>query len=240
MKVCIQKERGEWVNVNCYTAWKGFEELGYEIVSFERETMDSLPREPEAIVVGNIGVVHAALDRLGIRRPPIINIPDELLPFCGRRIWETTLAEVHSLADVPVFVKPLQVGKAFDGHVVRAFRDLIQTAAFPDDLPVLASEPVNFVSEYRAFVLRREFVSIKHYKGDFRVFPDVAVFDAALAAYETAPVAYSLDFGVTDDRRTLLIETNDAHSLGGYGLMPIQYARLIEARWQEIVTRGRE
>lgn len=65
--------------------------------------------------------------------------------------------------------------------------------------------------------------------------PDTGTVRAAVAAYAEAPVAYSLDFGVTADGRTLLVEANDAFALGAYGLEPVVYARMLEDRWLELV-----
>jgi len=53
-----------------------------------------------------------------------------------------------------------------------------------------------------------------------------------------APVAYSLDFGVTEDGRTLLVEANDFYFLGCYGLSPLSYALAIADRWKEIVENS--
>lgn len=49
-----------------------------------------------------------------------------------------------------------------------------------------------------------------------------------------APVTYALDFGVTDEGQTLLVEFNDFTSLGSYGLDPKLYASLITERWMEL------
>ena len=40
---------------------------------------------------------------------------------------------------------------------------------------------------------------------------------------------------VTKDGRTLLVEFNDAYSLGAYGLADIYYAKLISARWSQLL-----
>ena len=45
---------------------------------------------------------------------------------------------------------------------------------------------------------------------------------------------------VTDDGRTLLVEFNDAYSLGCYGLNDIQYAKFISARWSQLLNREDE
>ncbi len=44
-----------------------------------------------------------------------------------------------------------------------------------------------------------------------------------------------MDFGVTFESETILIEVNDGFSIGNYGLADYHYARLLEARWDELV-----
>lgn len=36
------------------------------------------------------------------------------------------------------------------------------------------------------------------------------------------------------DGKTLLIKANDGHSLGNYNLHSVEYAKLLEARWDEM------
>ena len=55
-----------------------------------------------------------------------------------------------------------------------------------------------------------------------------------MKAYKSAPRAYVLDFGATSDGETRLVEANDAYALGHYGLASVLYARLIDARWEEL------
>ena len=45
-----------------------------------------------------------------------------------------------------------------------------------------------------------------------------------------------MDFCLTDDGRTLLIEVNDGCSIGCYGLEPIDYAKLLSTRWAELTN----
>lgn len=49
-----------------------------------------------------------------------------------------------------------------------------------------------------------------------------------------------MDICVTDDGRTLLVEFNDTYSLGCYGLNDIQCAKLISARWSQLLNREDE
>lgn len=48
------------------------------------------------------------------------------------------------------------------------------------------------------------------------------------------------DICYTRDGRTLLVEFNDAYALGHYGLPSIQYAKLISARWAQLLEREDE
>ena len=58
--------------------------------------------------------------------------------------------------------------------------------------------------------------------------------------YAEAPAAYALDVGLTKDGKTVIVEVNDGYSLGGYGLDPLLYAKLLSARWAQIVGRDDE
>ena len=218
-----------------YAAWDGFTKLGYDVRLYQAEELESLPLFRDVIVVGGIGLVRKALALVGA--PPLeeINIPEVLLAYAGRRVWTTTLELARKPASWPIFVKPLHEAKLFVGHVIRDWPDLIASAAYPGELLVLAQEPVTFVSEWRAYVRYGKILGLGHYKDDPLIFPDAAVIRAAIAEWGgAAPAGYGIDFGITDTGKTLLIEVNDGHSLGNYNLRPVEYARLLEARWDEM------
>ena len=44
-----------------------------------------------------------------------------------------------------------------------------------------------------------------------------------------------MDWGVTVDGRTLLVEVNDGYALGNYGVRGHQYTAVIECRWRELM-----
>ena len=241
MKVFLQREGGEFSNISYLTAWLGFKEFGYEIEFFEWKEIDQLPLAQEHIVTGGIPAVMRCLQRLSIPLPELSNMPAELTPFAGRKFWWGTLADARQRTTEtsiePFFMKPQPSDrKLFNGQVVRCFRDLLPTAGLPAETPIFGSEIVNFESEYRVFVLRGEVVGCKHYKGDFRRMIDFQTVDSAIAAFHSAPVAYGIDFGITDIGRTVLVEVNDSYSFGCYGLGPTRYAAMIESRWNEMVS----
>ncbi len=230
--VIIQKERGAFVNANGFTAWKGFDERGYEIRFFDWEQMASevAPVDPGTITVGSVAFVRRALRRLGAEPRPLDD-PPRLTGYLGRRIWQTTWSEVRSRIDDPgvsVFVKPIECDKAFSGYVVASFRDLIRTARWPGEMRLWASEPLPFVSEWRYFVRRGRIIGVGHDKGDPLRYLDASIVRAAVDDYgEGAPVAFGIDFGVIEDGGTRLVEVNDGFSLGCLGLGPLAYSGLL-------------
>lgn len=57
-------------------------------------------------------------------------------------------------------------------------------------------------------------LGIQLYNGDKETVCDISVVESAVHEFKTQPNAYSLDFGVTEDGRTLLIEMNDGLAIG--------------------------
>lgn len=58
---------------------------------------------------------------------------------------------------------------------------------------------------------------------------------AAVAAYTDAPAAYVIDFGVLADGSAALVAVNDGFSFACHGLDPYAHARMLTARWLELV-----
>lgn len=234
-------ESGQVYSPNGASAARGFSYLGYEVRYFRPAELSGLPLTPETVVVGGMSVVFGALERIGVRHPSHVTIPVELSPFLGRDCWRTTIAGVRDAGRFPVFVKPYSDSKVFTGRIVRSGDDLESLLTprdgFPpitEDFPLLAQEPITFLSEWRAFVVRGRIVGMSHNEGDPLLFPAAGVIRMTLGAYRSAPAGYSADFGVTDDGRTLLVEINDGHSLGNGGLVANLYAELLRARWEEM------
>lgn len=223
-------------SINRQTALVGFSLRGEEVVLFELDGVEALPLTREDIVVGGVGVVHRALERLGLPVPSLPSIPPALTSFAGRKTWRGPIIDARRAVDrgEALFVKPVPAEtKRFDGQVLRGFADLIPTAHVPDETLVDCSELTPFIAEHRVFVIHGEIVGVRHYKGDPLVFPDPAVVRAAVAAYAEAPSGYALDVGVSEDGRTLVVEVNDGYATGSYGLPALRYAALIDARWAE-------
>lgn len=237
MPVYVLKPDDTVFSVNRQLARVGFALRGEEVRLFEMEDFDGLPLTREDIVVGGVGTVHKALDRLGLAVPAIPSIPESLVDFADRRTWRGPLIEAHRAVErgEAVFVKPLPTQtKLFTGQPLRDFSDVLRTSHLPNDTIVDCAEIVPFISEYRVFVVKGEIVGVRPYKGDPLVFPDPDRVRAAVAAFAEAPASYALDVGVVEDGRTLLVEINDAYATGAYGLPADVYATVIDTRWAEL------
>ena len=100
---------------------------------------------------------------------------------------------------------------------------------------MLTKTKVGIVSEFRCFIIKGEVYDCRKYKGEFSAVPDFNMIQSCVNSYESAPVAYAIDFGVTDDGRTILIEANDGYSLGPYGFDSYNYTRMMILRWKQIM-----
>ncbi len=219
----------------CYSALKGFALLGLETAPFYGfGDIDEIDLHDDTMVVGFVGDVRAAIKRLGHPPPDTPDYPTELNEFLGRRIYSAKLGNVRGMTE-KVFIKPKK-HKLFTGHVRQGLaHDEIRIAPYDDNEDVWLSDPVNLVSEYRCFIMCGELIGMRWYKGSPFCPVNRDVVHRATAAWHSAPAACTLDFGLTRDNKTVLIEANDGFAFGSYGLPPITYARMLEARWREMV-----
>lgn len=230
----------EITSENAYAAFYGFSAMGWEVVFYEGNPPTGISRED--VVVGWISQVKMAISNLGIEPPTELDYPEELNDFYGRKLWQSTLHTIYTNESTwPVFVKPVK-GKQFDGKLISKLGDLIGLGS-QDDRPIWCSEPVEFLSEWRCFIRYGQMIGAKNYKGDFKLSPNFTTIQSAIESYKSSPNAYSLDVGIVkyidefEQERyfTKVVEVNDGYAMGTYGLNPVLYAKLISARWSEIV-----
>ena len=230
MRAFIHGFQGKPYNIDCRKASDGFRKLGVGTVLFTtNEEFDE--RDPGDVVVGGTLIIWHALNQYGITVESF-DYPGELIRFLGRKIWDTTLKDIKKEIP-PFFMKPVE-DKLAPAIVVDSWEDLQPYVYLPPETPIHCSEPVEFVSEWRCFLLYGKIIGLEFYYGDRNAACDRTVIRDAIASYPDMPAGFCLDFGVTKDGRTLLIEANDGYSLGSYGLEETLYARLLNARWAEL------
>lgn len=224
-----------------------FKEREFEVVRFDYPQLCEgfldrwlLNYPEETVVAGGVTSVKDALERAGRTVPDIPSFPQSLEAWVKRKWWTTNFGEVRSLVQqkspiLPIHIKPLQNEKLFTGRVVEHEHDIIRLGEVEDGELLLAQELVEFLSEWRAYILRGSIVGVFHYHGEPLKIPSVDEMTSALAAFDVAPVAYSMDWGVTTSGETVLVEVNDGAALGNYGLNGRTYTTMIEARWRELM-----
>ncbi len=236
----LQTGASDRLRVSLAAAEQGFELKGKRLLRADLAGLpDALAEEPGAIVSGGIGFVRRGLSLQGAEIPDFPDYPPSLLPFLGRDVRRGTLREALALPDGTAFVKPADATKLFTGFVVEGVPSTYAVSGLPMDTPVWISGRVDFLSEWRCYVVEGEIERAGHYRGDPLLFPDPALPRAALAAMQRAgeaPVSFVLDVGVAATGGTLVVEANDGYSVGNYALSPLQYAHLLETRWDEMVA----
>lgn len=257
------RSNGEYHSHNIAHAVFGFRELGVEIVKYE--TIDEIYRlvTNEDIVLDYIDQCLTIFDKFG-KHPELPNYPEVLKPFLGRKIWSDNINSINSNPDKwGVFVKPVKE-KAFTGRVINSPRDLVGCGSCYENYEVLCSNVIDIQKEWRGFIYYDELIDLRPYNGDWHYNYNSKVIDKAMEAFKTwedRPVACSLDFAVieknteimkqteddlqhtvefTTTQSTIFLEANDAYALGNYGLNHIDYAKMISARWSQILDRPDE
>ncbi|PTL80466.1 ATP-grasp domain-containing protein [Vitiosangium sp. GDMCC 1.1324] len=221
----------------------GLQERGIpaELFTARRIERRQLPLDRETLVAGDVPSVLGALAQLGIEPPPTNDYPRSLEPFLHRRFWTSTVRELTAAVEngsgPPVFAKPLGRKKRFTGHVFGGYDDLLFLRRASLSTPILCSEVVRWLSEYRVFVIQGRIVGIQHYAGDPALRVDETRVEQAVRLMEDAgegTSAYGVDFGVLEDGQTALVEWNDGFALGSYGLDRALYTELTLTRWAEL------
>ncbi|CND59459.1 MULTISPECIES: ATP-grasp domain-containing protein [Yersinia] len=194
------------------------------------------------LIVGNVSFMKAALRQLSLELPNIETYPDCLLDYLGRQVWQGTLAELDSYLKMypeGIFIKPSLRTKRFTGFVTE-FSDDARLYGISKREPVWYSQPVNWISEWRVYVVDNQVRYIALCEGDRAAVPEQRVIGSAVqmvANSATLPRSYAIDFGITDSGDTTLIEMNDGLAIGAYdSISPEIYFNLLLSRWQELTS----
>ena len=221
-------------NYNIANAIDGALQLGLEVILYKNveEIVDNIERGD--LILDGVDQVNYCLKKFGIEAG-CESYPDCLKKYLGRNIWYDTINHIsRDRSTWGNFVKPLNREKAFTGKIINSTKDLIGCGSCYEDYIVACSEPVDFIYEVRAFVYYDEIIDVRPYLGSFKnaCNLDPFVIESALSDFKkwkSRPNSCALDFGLTSDGRTLLVEMNFPYSLGCYGLNNISYIKLISA-----------
>lgn len=192
--------------------------------------------------IGSVEFMKKAAEILEVSLPKPLNIPDSLLNYCDRKVWNCNIKNVN----FPCFIKPLEEAKLFTGFVAKNENSLSLYYKELSDFKgmVQCSEIIdNIVSEWRCFILNGKVLNCSNYSGDPLIFPNSNKIKFLLEKYKDAPSGYSLDVAVVDNNgknETILMEVNDGFALGNYGCDPEDYFKILKARWFQILKNNNE
>jgi hypothetical protein len=191
------------------------------------------PYHQHYVPVGSVEFVLSWMKRFGVPVPKPINVPEELFDFADRGIFNGPHYDMDDILDKR-FVKS-------NDHI-KGFKEVIDNTY---DLPegnYQFSEVIDIKSEWRAFVYKGELVGLQNYGGDFTSFPDIRTIGAMIRAYQSAPIAYTLDVGVEYGwSKTFVIECHDFFSCGLYGFAEHKIYPYMLYRWfHEYLTKNNQ
>lgn len=199
-----------------------------------------------SLPVGDVNYLRAAMAAVGAREPENLSYHPALRHMLYRHVRLTHAGNVLGR----MFIKPART-KAFTGFVFDTLADPARMNAHdreqydafmecPPSEQVWVSDVVEFVSEWRYYVLAGKIIGAARYDqdgADGAPAPDPAVAVAAARAMADAGVdTFALDLGVLSTGETALVEANDAWAIGLYGraLDARLYLHLLWRRWQQI------
>lgn len=198
----------------------------------------------DAFVAGTMDVMLGAMKQLGVPVPLPDDYPECLEPWFRRKVRKSMLGAVLDRFDShvcdPLFIKPAGRTKCFTGFVFTSSDDAYPVGHISRQEPVWCAEVVEWVSEFRVYVIGGEVVGMDRYGGDASILPSAGSIREAVAEYRRsglAPAAYGIDFGVLASGETALVEANDGFSLGAYQIESEPYTELLFTRWRELLSQ---
>jgi hypothetical protein len=241
MKLYAEFKDGLPVNVDIQNAIDGFINLGYDIVKYSLEDIESGKMNFRARTIPFIGSYDAmtALFKKLNKYPKPIDFPESIINsgLLNRDVIRFTLEEAikwFKLTNKPLFIKPVQT-KLFDGILVSNEQDLNYFRGY-ENPQVWVSNKIDIISEHRAYIHNANLVYCCNYAGDFRISPSYDYIDRLIENYDNQPIAYNIDVAVLANGDNVVVEFGDFWSNGSYGLYCIDYAKMLLERYFEIIS----
>ena len=158
-----------------------------------------------------------------------MNVPESLFKYAGRKIKNGTFNDIYGFTVNNKqfdFIKSNEQIKGICGFI-----DSISLNDLRKNQFVQLSKEIEILSEYRCFVFQNELVGIKHYTGDFKIFPKISTIENMIKDFADSPVSYTIDIGIKDSGETIVIECHDFFSCGLYGFDNYKLLPLMFYRW---------
>ncbi len=192
--------------------------------------------------------------RLALLEPPLNLLTKLPSPFRLRKVEYGRFRDLSNLRG-PTFVKPADpVNKCFDAGIYSSPLDIRASKEVSADTPVLVAEPVEWLAEYRCFILEGKVVASSPYlsfnrpvwqpygKGGEKAgeSKNVLAFSARLLSQAGLdfPPAFVVDIGLIEERGWAVVEFNPAWCAGLLGADPSRVLYVLQRACQdaELIT----
>jgi hypothetical protein len=211
---------------------------------WQAHTLDETPAPDlgagEVVFYGGTDVARAVADTFGLAllEPPLDLLARLPLAWRQRAVEFCRFRDLHRL-QAPTFVKPADPwNKSFDAGSYADVRDIRAPHGIDPETPVLVAEPVEWLAEYRCFVLDGKVTASSPYlsfgrpvwrphgQGGERAQESGSVlsFCARLLAESAVPLppAFVVDVGLIEGRGWAVVEFNPAWCSGLLGADPVR------------------
>jgi len=226
MKFLIQTIGGKIRHDFTFTLIKAIEYQNWAKNSMDFELSEKSVHNVDGFIpVGSVEFVSKYLFKYYSKIPRPKNVPEKLFPFAKRNIINGTEMDINP--DKHFF-------KSNDNIKGFSTNDYILSNNKNKKIPTgnyQISDLINIESEWRAFIYNGKLVGLQNYLGDFTLFPDVNKINQMIDAYDDAPIAYTLDVGINDNKSTFIIEVHDFFSCGLYGFEDLKILPFMFSRW---------
>lgn len=223
-------------------AWKGTEvtRIYMPLWSLQQLSNSDKLKYKDYTPIGTVEFVKTFAEKVGIELPRPI-FPIELYELEGR--WYD-YAFRNLLPEYPCHVKPLEEHKKFTGFVAKSDKDFdLYPEVDWNNTKLFCTQVIdNIISEWRCYVLKGKVFACVNYSGDPLKFPRERVIEDMITQCKSQPVAFSLDIALCTNKgagdnylSTRFIEINDAWALGYYGGDVVNYTKMLDLRWKEIL-----
>jgi hypothetical protein len=203
----------------------------YDVIKMEVNypELERILSKKFVVPVGTVEFTQRYCELNGFELPDNISYPDSLNKYLDRYVWKIPF----NLARSNEFVKPVKT-KQFTGCIKSQLTEQVDAEEM-----VWVSEPVEFLCEYRYYIIDGKVVGYSQYDdGEHPNEPDIQVVKDMVSDYVDAPIGYTIDVGIDSSGRTILVEVNDGWALGLYpwgNMSNRDYVELITRRWMQII-----
>jgi hypothetical protein len=249
MKFLIQKVNGKITHDFSFTLLKAIEfqnwlqhkeniKVKYFNTIYNKEknefaTIEFKSIHKDYVPIGSVEFVIAFIQCFYDRTPMPINVPKELFDnyYTHRHIFNGNHMDLED-----------RKGKWFvkSREKIKGYAEIIDLDKGFPEIPAShyqISQYITIDSEWRAFVYKKKLVGLQNYCGDFTMFPRVDNIKAMINKYQSAPIAYTLDVGISNDHAysdhigTVIIEAHDFFSCGLYGFSDLAILPHMFHKW---------